>query len=68
MVNCANEVCNNHTVICESCMEKMEGCCSEACKASPNKRPWNMKGYYSKQMNGYVPARFSKRLSNKKAE
>ncbi|MCS7003737.1 MAG: rhodanese-related sulfurtransferase [Cytophagales bacterium] len=60
-VNCANELCNRHTAICENCMEKMEGCCSEECRQSPKKRPWNMRGYYVKQSNGYNPRRFSKR-------
>ncbi len=63
MVNCANEVCNLHVPICESCMEKMEGTCSEACKCSENKRPWNMAGFYPKESNGYDPALHAKRLN-----
>ncbi|WP_026210579.1 rhodanese-related sulfurtransferase [Flexithrix dorotheae] len=66
MVNCADTVCNRHTAICESCMEKMEGCCSEECKNSPTKREWNMDGYYPKELNGYNPYKDAKRL--RKAE
>jgi UPF0176 protein len=62
MVNCANTVCNRHVPICESCMEKMEGCCSGDCKASPNKRDWNMDGYYPTSLNGYNPYKDAKRL------
>jgi len=62
MVNCANSTCNKHVPICEACMEKMEGCCSNACQSSPEKRPWNMEGYYPTKMNGYDPHQCSKRL------
>jgi UPF0176 protein len=62
MVNCANQVCNRHVPICESCMVKMEGCCSEACITSPHKRPYNIEGYYPKEMNGYNPYKNSRRL------
>ncbi|MEM1137151.1 MAG: rhodanese-related sulfurtransferase [Bacteroidota bacterium] len=63
MVNCANATCNRHVPICENCMEKMEGCCSETCKTSPNKRQWNIAGYYPTKMNGYNPYKDSKRLT-----
>jgi len=61
MVNCANSICNKHAPICEDCMIKMEGCCSEDCMNSPEKRPYNMDGYYPKKMNGYNPYKCSKR-------
>jgi predicted sulfurtransferase len=32
MVNCANPECNEHVPICPSCLEKMEGACSEEIK------------------------------------
>ncbi|MEH0155316.1 rhodanese-related sulfurtransferase [Limibacter armeniacum] len=61
MVNCANSVCNRHAPICESCMVEMEGTCSHECKESPDKRPYNMEGYYAKEQNGYNPYRGLKR-------
>lgn len=64
MVNCANADCNTHTVICEDCMVKMEGCCSTECMESPAKRPYNMDGYYAKEQNGYNPYKGSKRVKD----
>lgn len=57
MVNCANPDCNKHVPICESCAETMEGACSEKCKSHPRKRPYDGRGYYPKQLNGYNPYR-----------
>lgn len=48
MVNCANPECNNHVPICEKCGWEMEGACSPACKAHPEKRPYDGTGYYQK--------------------
>lgn len=48
MVNCANAECNEHFVLCESCGEKMDGCCSDACRQSPARRPYDGTGYYSR--------------------
>jgi len=61
MVNCANPDCNKHVPICEACAEKMEGSCSESCKNHPRKRPYDGKGYYPKNLNGYNPYRGIKR-------
>ncbi|GAA4841077.1 rhodanese-related sulfurtransferase [Algivirga pacifica] len=61
MVNCANTVCNKHTIICESCMDEMEGTCSDECKSAPTKRAYNPEGYYAKEQNGYNPYKGSKR-------
>lgn len=55
MVNCGNPVCNRHVAICEKCGWKLEGTCSEECKAHPEKRPYDGTGYYAKEMNGYNP-------------
>lgn len=55
MVNCANPECNEHLPICPECLLAMNGACSEDCKAHPRKRPYNPKGYYSKQSVGYSP-------------
>jgi UPF0176 protein len=55
MVNCANPTCNIHVPICESCGWEYEGACSEECKESPEKRPYNGTGYYQKNTNGYNP-------------
>lgn len=49
MVNCANAECNEHFVLCESCGEKMEGCCSDACMQSPAKRVYDGTGYYQRE-------------------
>ncbi|TDQ75469.1 oxygen-dependent tRNA uridine(34) hydroxylase TrhO [Sphingobacterium yanglingense] len=48
MINCANPTCNEHFTQCDSCGEKLEGCCSEACMESPNKREYDGTGYYVK--------------------
>lgn len=61
LVNCANPHCNRHTVICESCGEKLEGTCSSTCLAHPDKRPHNGRGFYPKTLNGYDPYRCSER-------
>jgi UPF0176 protein len=55
MVNCANAACNNHLCICDSCLLEMDGACSTACKAAPNKRPYNPDGYYIKKTENYTP-------------
>ena len=54
MVNCANPECNAHLAICPTCLLKMEGACSQACKEHPRKRPYNAQGHYSKQSNNYT--------------
>lgn len=48
MVNCANAECNDHFVLCETCGDKMKGCCCEECMASPTLRVYDGTGYYSK--------------------
>lgn len=47
-LNCANVDCNEQFVMCESCSEEMEGCCSEPCTQSPGKRQYNGTGFYSR--------------------
>ena len=49
MVNCANATCNEHFVLCETCGWKMEGCCSEACMHSIDKRAYDGTGYYQRE-------------------
>lgn len=49
MVNCANQECNEHFVLCESCGWKMEGACSDACMTAPNKRVYDGTGYYQRE-------------------
>jgi len=61
MVNCANPVCNKHVPICEKCAEKMAGACSEECMKHPDKREYDGRGYYPKNLNGYNPYRGLKR-------
>jgi len=61
MVNCANPECNKHVPICEKCAVEMEGACSEPCLNHPRKRPYDGKGYYPKELNGYNPYKGIKR-------
>lgn len=68
MVNCAHTQCNRHAPICPQCMEEMEGCCSQTCKESPDRRPYNPQGYYPRQSNGYDPGKHSRRLPKNKEE
>ena len=46
MINCANADCNEHFLICDSCAEEKEGCCSDVCMESPRKREYDGRGYY----------------------
>lgn len=48
MVNCANPECNEHFTQCEACGWKTAGCCTEACKEHPRRRPYDGTGYYVK--------------------
>ena len=63
MVNCANTLCNRHTVICKSCMIDMQGTCSQACQDAETKRPYNMEGHYPRKTYAYNPYKCSKRLN-----
>ncbi len=38
--NCANMDCNELFLCCPECAEKLQGCCSEACKQAPRVRPF----------------------------
>jgi UPF0176 protein len=51
MINCANTQCNKHFLICPSCANHMEGCCSSACLSSETRRVWDGKGYYLRGVN-----------------
>lgn len=46
-INCANMKCNKLFVCSEEGAEMMEGCCSEECKASEYKRPFNAENAFS---------------------
>lgn len=48
MINCANPECNEHFTQCDACGEKLDGACSEICKAHPRKREYDGTGYYVK--------------------
>lgn len=48
-INCANETCNDRIIVCESCGWEMEGCCSDSCKSSPDKRVYNGEGIYGNE-------------------
>jgi UPF0176 protein len=65
MINCANAACNLHAAMCEECANKMEGACSEVCKAVPNKRFYDGTGYYQRKTNSYNPYKGLKRKVQK---
>ena len=54
MINCANAICNKHFLICPSCAEKLEGCCSEACMEAPQRRKFDGRGYYLRGVNSKI--------------
>ena len=56
LVNCANPHCNAHLPLCEACGEQLQGACSEACAAHPDKRAYDGTGTYPKLSNHYNPA------------
>lgn len=56
LINCANPHCNAHVAQCESCGEALQGTCSNACAAHPDKRPYDGTGAYPKPSNHYHPA------------
>jgi UPF0176 protein len=51
IINCANAACNEHILICDSCVEELEGCCSEECMTSPRRREFDGRGYYMRGVN-----------------
>lgn len=55
MINCANAGCNDHIALCEACGWELEGACSPACQAYPNKRHYDGTGIYQRAANGYNP-------------
>ena len=65
MVNCANQECNAHIAMSEEAGWLMDGCCSEACRQSPNRRPYDGTGYYQKNTNHYNPHKGVKREAAK---
>lgn len=42
-VNCAYVVCNKRIIMCPSCEETLERCCSDDCRSRPEKREKGMK-------------------------
>ncbi len=56
LINCANPHCNAHVAQCESCGDALQGACSDACAAHPEKRPYDGTGAYPKPSNHYHPA------------
>ncbi len=55
MVNCANPVCNAHVPMSEEGGWLMDGCCSDECRAHPDRRAYDGTGYYQKKTNHYNP-------------
>ncbi|MDB5268057.1 MAG: sulfurtransferase [Hymenobacter sp.] len=56
LINCANPHCNAHLPLCEACGETLQGACSDACAAHPDKRVYDGTGTYPKLSNHYNPA------------
>jgi UPF0176 protein len=54
MINCANALCNEHFLICESCFQEQEGCCSPSCKESPKRRAFTPQGYFLRGVNSKI--------------
>ena len=48
-INCANDECNKHFILCEDCGWETEGCCSDACRRHPDKRKYDGTGFYQKK-------------------
>ena len=46
-INCANMECNRLFVCSEAAAIQMEGCCSEVCKQSEKRRPFNRENAYA---------------------
>ena len=61
MVNCANPKCNAHIPMSEEAGWLMDGCCSDTCRSSPTRRPYDGTGYYQKNTNHYNPLKGVKR-------
>jgi UPF0176 protein len=55
MINCANPHCNAHVALCDTCGQQLDGACSTACQAHPDKRPYDGTGTYPKLSNNYNP-------------
>ncbi|MGY3087422.1 UPF0176 protein [Hymenobacter sp. UYAg731] len=56
LINCANPHCNAHLPLCEACGTTLQGACSDACAAHPDKRVYDGTGTYPKLSNHYNPA------------
>ncbi len=54
MINCANATCNEHFTICEDCFHTLEGCCSEPCMESAERRSFNDQGYFLRGVNSKI--------------
>ncbi|MCS6904564.1 MAG: rhodanese-related sulfurtransferase [Bacteroidia bacterium] len=50
-VNCANADCNKHFLLCPSCQERLQGCCSEECMQAPKRRVYDGRGMYWRGVN-----------------
>ena len=55
LIDCANPQCNTHLPLCETCGELLQGGCSAACAAHPDKRPYDGTGIYTKVGKHYRP-------------
>ncbi len=62
-INCANMECNRLFICSEEGARQMEGCCSEACRKNPRKRPFDPEKAYApfRRWYHYFDPSFKKR-------
>ena len=65
MINCANPQCNAHIAMSEEAGWLMDGCCSDECRQTSTRRPYDGTGYYQKNTNHYNPHKNVKREAAK---
>jgi UPF0176 protein len=69
-INCANMECNRLFVCSEEGARMMEGCCSEECRKSPYKRPFNPDDVYApfRKWYHYFDKEFKKRKKSEQLQ
>lgn len=64
-LNCANLNCNCLFICCEEAATKMDGCCSEECRKSVWKKPFNPRDVYQPTRRWYTYFKEKMRIENK---
>jgi UPF0176 protein len=67
-INCANMECNRLFICSEEGARQMEGCCSEACRQNPRRRPFDPEKAYApfRRWYHYFDASFKSRLESRR--